>query len=292
LPKTINEALELDKKNGNTFWADAIAKEMKDVCVAFKILLDGQSAPIGYQKIPCHMIFDIKMEDFRCKAKLDAGGHMTKAPATITYASVVSCKTVRIALLMAALNDLHVKVGDVLNAYITAPITEMVWTVLGPEFGIDACKSAIIVRALYGLKSAGAAFCMHLASFVRQMGYTSCLWYKAETRPADSFRYYAYILCYVDDILCVHHDPMSVLNLINGYKPLKPLLIGDPDIYLGAKLKLTQLDNRIWVWGLGPSKYVAQAVKNCAKHLTDKLNNSSAYPSRLTTHFFMTIIQN
>jgi hypothetical protein len=118
---------------------------------------------------------------------------MTKAPATITYASVVSCETVCIALLMAALNDLNVKVGDVLNAYTTAPITEKVWAVLGPEFGIDADKSAIIVRALYGLKSAGAAFCAHLASFMRQMGYTSCkadpdLWYKAETRPADNFR--------------------------------------------------------------------------------------------------------
>ncbi len=64
LPKTIKETLELDKKNGNTFWADAIAKEMKEVHVAFKILLDGQSATIGYQKIPCHMIFDIKMVDF------------------------------------------------------------------------------------------------------------------------------------------------------------------------------------------------------------------------------------
>ena len=67
------------------------------------------------------MIFDIKMEDFRRKARLVAGGHMAKAPATITYASVVSCETVCIALLMAALNDLNVKVGDVLNAYITAP---------------------------------------------------------------------------------------------------------------------------------------------------------------------------
>ena len=100
---------------------------MKEVCVAFKILLDGQSAPIGYQKIPCHMIFNIKMEDFQRKARLVAGGHMTKAPATITYTSVVSRETVCIALLMAALNDLNVKVGDVLNAYITAPITEKVW---------------------------------------------------------------------------------------------------------------------------------------------------------------------
>jgi hypothetical protein len=145
---------------------------------------------------------------------------------------------------MAALNDPNVKVGDVPNAYISAPITEKVWTVLEPEFSIDAGKSAIIVRALYGLKSAGAAFCAHLASFMRQMGYTSCKadpdsWYKAETRPADNFRYYAYILCYVDDILCIHHNPMSVLDLINGYMPLKPSLVGDPNIYLGTKLKMT-----------------------------------------------------
>ncbi len=65
VPKTIKEALDLDRKNGNTLWADAIAKEMKEVCIAFNILLDGHSVPIGYQKIPCHMIFDVKMEDFR-----------------------------------------------------------------------------------------------------------------------------------------------------------------------------------------------------------------------------------
>jgi hypothetical protein len=74
LPKTIKEALALDKKNGNTFWADAIAKEMKDVSVAFKILLDRQSAPISYQKIPCHMIFDIKMEIFLAQSQTTSEG--------------------------------------------------------------------------------------------------------------------------------------------------------------------------------------------------------------------------
>jgi hypothetical protein len=118
---------------------------------------------------------------------------------------------------------------------------------------------------------------------MRQMGYTSCkadpdLWYKTETRPADNFRHNAYILCYVDDILCVHHDLMSVLNLIIGYMPLKPSLVGEPDICLGAKLKTTRLENRIWAWGLSPSKYVTQAVKNCVKHLTDKLNNCFRLP--------------
>mgnify|MGYP006199594339 CR=1 FL=1 len=146
--------------------------------------------------------------------------------------------------MLAALNDLQVKAGDVLNAYITAPCKEKVWTVLGPEFGPDAGKNALIVLALYGLKSAGAAFRAHLASFMRQMGYTSCkadpdLWYKAETRPGDNYRYYAYILCYVDDILVMHHDSMSVLHQIDKYLPLKPTSVGDPDIYLGAKLKET-----------------------------------------------------
>jgi hypothetical protein len=140
VPKTVKEALDLDHKNSNTLWADAIAKEMKEVCIAFNILPDGHSAPIGYQKIPCHMIFEVKMDDFRQKARLVAGDHRTEAPATITYASVVSRETVRLALTIASLNDLEVTVGDVLNAYITAPVKEKVWTVLVPEFGHDAGK--------------------------------------------------------------------------------------------------------------------------------------------------------
>jgi hypothetical protein len=48
------------------------------------------------------------------------------------------------------LNELEVKAGDVKNKYITAPITEKVWTVLRPEFGADTGKCTIIVQTLYG----------------------------------------------------------------------------------------------------------------------------------------------
>ncbi len=65
IPNTVKEALALDHKNGNTLWVDAIAKEMREVRIAFNILPDAGSVPIGYQKIPCHMIFDVEMEDFR-----------------------------------------------------------------------------------------------------------------------------------------------------------------------------------------------------------------------------------
>jgi len=49
-----------------------------------------------------------------------------------------------------------------LNAYVTAPVREKIWTTLGPEFGADTDKQAIIVRVLYGLKPTGAAFMKHL----------------------------------------------------------------------------------------------------------------------------------
>ena len=65
LPKTVEEAYALDAKNGNILWADAISKEMENIRVAFEVLPDGKSAPIGHQFVQCHMVFDIKMEDFR-----------------------------------------------------------------------------------------------------------------------------------------------------------------------------------------------------------------------------------
>ena len=42
-------------------------------------------------------------------------------PPHLTFASVVSRETVRIALTIAALHDLEVKVSDIQNAYLTAP---------------------------------------------------------------------------------------------------------------------------------------------------------------------------
>jgi hypothetical protein len=74
IPKTIQEALHIDQETGTDFWCLAIKKEMKNVMPAFKILDEDANAPIGYKWIPCHMIFDVKM-DFTCKARFVAGGH-------------------------------------------------------------------------------------------------------------------------------------------------------------------------------------------------------------------------
>jgi hypothetical protein len=135
---------------------------MKNVLIEFKIMNGEESVTPTYQEILYHIIFDVKMEDFRRKARFVADGNITDTPHVMTYASVVSRESVKIALTLDDLNDVDVKMADIKNSYLTAPITEKLWAVLGPEFGDDARKRALIVRAWYVLKSAGAAFRKHL----------------------------------------------------------------------------------------------------------------------------------
>ena len=117
-PKTVDQTLDLDNKNGNTLWADSIASYMKNVRVAFNIQEKGDPPPVGHKFIKYHMIFNVKMEYLWRKARMVAGGHMNYTPLTITYDSVVYRETVRIALTMAELHDLIVKTADIMNAYI------------------------------------------------------------------------------------------------------------------------------------------------------------------------------
>ena len=151
-----------DKANGNTLWSNSIAKEMTNVKVAFKILDDDESVLRNHQFVKYHMIFDVKMDNFRQNVRLVAGGHMTDALVEVTYASVVSSEIVLIAFTITALNHLQVKCGNSLNAYINAPVMVLIWTTLGTKFGNSQGKTEIFVRDLYSLKSSGAALRKHL----------------------------------------------------------------------------------------------------------------------------------
>ena len=107
------------------------------------------------------MIFDVKM-DFIQKAQFVARRHKTETPALMTYSSVASHESVRIAFTVAALNNLDFLVADSGN------------TNTGPEFGSHAGKHIVITRVLYGLKSSGAAWRAHLASMMTDLSFTPC----------------------------------------------------------------------------------------------------------------------
>ena len=111
-------------------WDNEIAKEIKNVKISFDIMGDGERVPNGYKQFHCHMIFDVSMEYFRRKARLLDDGYMAKTPKFQTYYSIVLRETVRFALTISDLNDLQVKAGEVMNVYVTAPITKKILNVL------------------------------------------------------------------------------------------------------------------------------------------------------------------
>ena len=121
IPKSVEEAKKIDEHNGDTLWWDAICKAMKNVHPTFEVFEGREDdIPKDYQFMQCHMIFDMKFgENFQCKVRLVAGGHMTNTPNTLTYSSVVSRDSVRIALTILALNELSVMACDTQKAYLT-----------------------------------------------------------------------------------------------------------------------------------------------------------------------------
>jgi len=73
------------------------------------------------------MVFDVKM-DLTGKARYVARGHWTGPPSQITYSTVVSWVSVRIAFLIAVLNDEEILSADIGNSYLNAPTKELVHT--------------------------------------------------------------------------------------------------------------------------------------------------------------------
>ena len=67
----------------------------------------------------CHIIFGVNMgEDFGLKSQMVAGGHKITTPSYLTYLSLVYQYSARIALKIAALNDLKVITCDIQNVYL------------------------------------------------------------------------------------------------------------------------------------------------------------------------------
>jgi hypothetical protein len=266
LPKSVEEAYEIDRQTGTDFWHQAILKEMRNNAVVFKFLEEGEQVPEGSQWIPFHMIFDVKV-DFTRKARFVAGGHWIDTPSQLTYSSVVTRDSVRIAFLITALNELDVLAADIGNAYLQAPVREKVLTTAGPEFGPNNVgRTVIIVKAMYGLKSSGAAWHAKLSETLRSMDFTPSyanpdVWYKAATKE-DGFQYYQYILVYVDDILVIAHNPIPIMTTIKKAYRLKEEPCPPKD-YLGAKIKNWSIPNDArQIWSMNCMQYLKEAVKN------------------------------
>ena len=280
----VDEALALDKENGNSLWHDAIQKELKNVLVAFHLLEDGEHLPVGSKEIPYHIIFDVKL-DLTRKAWLVAGGHRKKdVPKYTTFSTVASRDSVRIMFLIAALNGLDILSTEVGNAYLNAECREKVHVRCGKElFGPEhEGKYAVISRALYGLKSSGASWRHHFATEIRNMGFRDTKAdgdvYCKRSFKSDGVPYYEYIVVYVDDVICILQSMEQWIHLLAEQYRLRD--IGSPKRFLGSDIKSKQYidENGFQQMCLpfGSNTYVKDACHLAKKQMKE---NGINYPS-------------
>jgi hypothetical protein len=126
---------ELNAKNENTKWKDAMKEEVDALLMVFTSIDHGKIPYLVGFKNYSSFSFDVK-QDIWHKAHLVAGGHLTNPRTDGTYSVVVNLHTMRIAITVGEMNDLKIMVGDVSSAYLEAYTQEKVSFIAGPDFGI------------------------------------------------------------------------------------------------------------------------------------------------------------
>ena len=275
LPHSVEQALQFDHASDMKDWERAIQKEMGNVQIAWRAVTDVTPEQIrtgkapqfsDFQEITCHIVFDVKADGTK-KARFVANGAMTSTPESLTYSSVVSRDSVRICLLLAGLNKMKVLVADIGNAYLNAQCREKVWFEAGEECGEDRGKVCIVTRALYGLKSSGAAWRDEFSRFiVTVLGFKSTridpdVYIRRNTHNGSD--YYEYLLVYVDDIMTVSHEPEKVMEIIAKEYRLKDGY-NKPNAYLGAEIEeftVRDGETSTQAWSFKSTRYVKNLVK-------------------------------
>ena len=92
------------------------------------------------------------------------------------------------------------------------------------------------------------------------------LWLSSEVKPGG-FEYYEYIICYIDNVLCISQNPQKSMKRLQEDFNIKEDKIEPPDVYIGATLDNMKLESGKYCWTMLPEQFVKAAVTNVEKHL-------------------------
>ena len=245
VPKDYNDAMRLDKENGNTHWQDAMDLELTQIheYKVFKVTGKAQFhngkavTPDGFQKIRVHFVYAVK-HDGRFKARLVADGHLTKEPVESIYSGVVSLRSLRMVVFLSQLNNLEIWGADVGNAYLEAYTDEKLCIMAGPEFKELQRHLLIMVKALYGTRSGGARWHDRLFDILQELKFKPS---KADPdvwmRPEPGGTCNEYTAVYVDDLAIAAKDPQAFCNELKKKYNLKLKGVGTLEYHLGCTYK-------------------------------------------------------
>lgn len=239
VPRDCTHAKELDDGIGNTFWQDAIDKELLALTKleCFEFHPRNKVLPEEYQETRLKWVFDVK-NDLRRKARLVCQGQLLDILDHIVYSSVCKQILIRLLLVIANKSKLDVLSGDVGNASPTATTEEKAWFVAGKEFGPSRVRNVVVIKkALYGLASSASRWHLHFADTLRDMGFIPTRFDRdVWIRLNSDGKTYEYICSYVDDFMIFSRDTKKIMEEIQKVYTIKD--DGPPEYYLGNNYKL------------------------------------------------------
>ena len=278
VPKDYNDAMRLDKENGNTHWQDAMDLELTQIH-EYKVFKDTGKAkfhngkvvtPDGFQKIRVHFVYAVK-HDGRFKARLVADGHLTKEPVESIYSGVVSLRSLRMVVFLSQLNNLEIWGADVGNAYLEAYTDEKLCIMAGPEFKELQGHLLIMFKALYGTRSGGARWHDRLFDILQELKFKPS---KADPdvwmRPEQGGTCYEYIAVYVDDLAIAAKDPQAFCNELKKKYNLKLKGVGPLEYHLGCTYKKDP-DGTL---AADPRRYVNKILESYERMFNEKPRKS------------------
>ena len=277
VPRTKREALEIDAKNGNTLWQDAMTKEANALLdlSTFREPEPGEDLS-KHQFAPLIYTFDVKFDGRRRARICGHGGVVEKLDAAEVYSGVVSNDSVRTIMFLAKLNKLKICAADIGSAYLMAETKEKIVTKLGPGFGDWTNKTVVVHKALYGLLGSCAQFHTHLSKNLLKLGFKpsyadSNIWMK------EKEDHYEYIGVYIDDLVVVSKDPMSILNMLK--KPVGPYElkgVGTPEYYLGGDVNIKYVEDEIDYLETNARTYIKRICGKLEELMDWKFRNYSS----------------
>ena len=215
----------------------------------------SKGRPKGYRLIRVFFVYDIK-HDLRHRARLVAGGHMTPVESS-SYSSVISLKSMRMAILYGELNGLKCMAGDIGSAYLEAYTQEKVCFVASAAFGALAGHILIVVKALYGLRTSGVRYRERFADTLRDMGFKSCV-NEPDLWMRRNGLIWEFVCVYVDDLLAILVLPKVFFDTL--VKKYKYQLKGVEEIkyHLGGNYFRDPDGTLCW----GAQKYIKRLLEN------------------------------
>ena len=252
IPRTLNEAL---KSKWSDKWIQAMRVEMQSI--VDNDVFDVVALPSGRSTVGCKWVFDLKVNEHgyinRFKARLVAQGYTQQEGIDyhVTYSPVLSMRSFRLLIAVAATLDLDIRHVDVETAFLNGDLDEEVY--MDQPLGLEPTVPGKVWRlkkALYGLKQAGRMWYLRWRAFMlsqefRQSIIDECIFVKVCVM--NGMTYLLIIGIFVDDIFMLGDSVMAEMFLAAMRDVFRFRDMGELKFFLGIHVERDRANKLITI---------------------------------------------